>query len=133
MTATIDVDILARTLFGEARNQGKEGMEAVACVVLNRARAPGWWGHSLISVCLKRSQFSCWNKDDPNYPLLKAVDEYDATFRHALEVAQKAKDGLLADSTGGATHYFERHLKPPPAWASRLTFTGRIGDHLFYK
>ena len=31
-----DLDILARTIYGEARGEGQEGMEAVACVVIVR-------------------------------------------------------------------------------------------------
>ena len=34
-----DLQILARTLFGEARGEGDEGIEAVACVVMNRFKA----------------------------------------------------------------------------------------------
>ena len=59
MTATA-ADTLARTLWGEARNQGQCGMAAVAHVVLNRAAHPRWWGHDIISVCRAPEQFSCW-------------------------------------------------------------------------
>ena len=31
-----ETDILARTLYGEARGEGLIGLEAVACVILNR-------------------------------------------------------------------------------------------------
>ena len=33
-------DVLARTLWAEARGEGQAGMEAVACVILNRAAHP---------------------------------------------------------------------------------------------
>ena len=50
-----DVDIMARTLWGEARNQGKEGMEAVACVIMNRFNENIWYSkykgeHSIKAV-----------------------------------------------------------------------------------
>ena len=38
-----DVDILARTIYGEARGEGQEGMEAVACVVMNRYKDHKWY------------------------------------------------------------------------------------------
>lgn len=128
---TPEVDTLARTLYGEARNQGERGMEAVACVVMNRVRQPCWWGRSVITVCLKPFQFSCWNQSDPNCRVIKAVNTKDMAFRMALEIAQEAVDGQLADITGGATHYHTRSIKP--SWAGKLTFTCRIGEHLFYK
>ena len=43
------VDILARTIWGEARNQDRVGMEAVASVILHRARNPRWWGTDVVS------------------------------------------------------------------------------------
>ena len=68
----LEVDVLARTIWGEARGEGKEGMEAVASVILNRTeiakRLDGyWWGNTIIQVCQKPYQFSCWNKLDPNF------------------------------------------------------------------
>ena len=75
-----DLQIFARTLFGEARGEGDEGLEAVACVILNRFRANKWFtgyemqnGKKIPNVaqtCLKKAQFSCWNKNDVNYKML---------------------------------------------------------------
>ena len=86
-----EVDILARTIYGEARGEGLEGMEAVALVVINRVKAKKWFtGYDLINgvkipsvaqTCLKRAQFSCWNKNDANYPLLKKISTDDKIFR----------------------------------------------------
>ena len=75
----LEIDTLARTIFGEARGEPIKGQEAVASVVLNRvkvAQARGgryWWGHDIISVCQKPYQFSCWNKSDPSYQRLTTV------------------------------------------------------------
>ena len=53
-----DNDIVAMTILGEARGEGKQGMYAVACVInqraINRKMTPA-------QVCLQRKQFSCWN------------------------------------------------------------------------
>ena len=48
----LEVDVLARTMWGEARGQGTQGLEAVAAVVLNRvqiatARGRYWWGNNI--------------------------------------------------------------------------------------
>ena len=51
-----ETDILARTIYGEARGESISGMEAVASVVLNRVafakrRGRFWWGNSIAEVC----------------------------------------------------------------------------------
>ena len=59
-----DVDVLARTIFGEARGETVSGMEAVASVVMNRLafsrrRGRYWWGNSVVDICQSPRQFSC--------------------------------------------------------------------------
>ena len=124
-------EIMARTIWGEARGEGAAGMIAVACVILNRAARPGWWGHDVVSVCLKRRQFSCWNADDPNRSKLLAVGEDDPQYRLALDVARRALAGELQDPTGGATHYHVKNIMP--YWARAEEPVATIGNHMFYK
>lgn len=126
------VDVLARTVWGEARSDGRAGMEAVASVVLNRARHPRWWGTDVLSVCLDPWQFSCWNQADPNLPKLSAVDDRDAAFQLALLVAHDAVNGVLADPTGGADSYYEIGTRAP-SWAVRSKWTRNILGHAFYR
>ena len=38
-----DIEIMAKTIYGEARGEGEEGMEAVACVIMNRYNARKWF------------------------------------------------------------------------------------------
>ena len=38
-----DVEIMAKTIYGEARGEGAEGMEAVALVIINRFNARKWF------------------------------------------------------------------------------------------
>lgn len=123
-------DILARTLWGEARGEPVRGIEAVAAVVMNRVRHGGWWGRTVEAVCRKPSQFSCWNADDPNRAKLERVDVDDRAFRICLRIARRALAGSVADPTGGATHYHVRGLLP--AWAHGREPSAEIGSHLFY-
>lgn len=123
-------DILARTLWGEARGEPVRGIEAVAAVVMNRARRGGWWGNAVESVCRKPSQFSCWNPDDPNRAKLEGVDVDDRAFRICLRIARRALAGSVADPTKGATHYHVRGLLPK--WARGREPAAEIGNHLFY-
>ncbi len=98
----LEIDTLARTIWGEARGEDAEGMAAVASIIMNRvriAKAKGeyWWGNSVIQICQKPYQFSCWNKDDPNYRVLLAVDVRNLEFATALRIARRAMGGALAD------------------------------------
>ena len=125
------VDVVARTLWGEARGEGRAGMEAVAAVIANRVRNPRWWGHGWLSVCRRPYQFSCWNPDDPNAAKVVAVDGSDPAFVTATLVAEHVVNGELPDPTGGADSYFALGT-PEPAWASKATHTVTIGRHAFY-
>jgi N-acetylmuramoyl-L-alanine amidase len=128
--STQETDVLARTLWGEARGEGILGMAAVAAVVMNRVRKPCWWGDSIISVCQARYQFSCWNDDDPNRVKLRRVDHADPLFAQAHTIASLAAAGWLADPTGGATHYHAVGINPK--WAAGHLPSITIGRHKFY-
>ena len=131
-----DVEILARTLYGEARGEKISGKEAVANVVLNRvakARARGgryWWGTNVRDVCLKKWQFSCWNTDDPNREKLLRVTSKNRTYQSCLRIARRAIAGTLKDQTSGATHYHNNRAFPP--WARGRMYVCEIGNHQFY-
>ncbi|MGB4057466.1 MAG: cell wall hydrolase [Alphaproteobacteria bacterium] len=133
----IETDVLARTLWGEARGEGPDGMEAVACVIFNRVKIANenggrwWWGGNIIQVCQKPYQFSCWNRSDPNFQKLQAVDETDLYFATALRIARRAIAGSITDTTNGATHY---HAKTAtPYWARGEVPVAVIGNHIFYR
>ena len=129
-TATAD-DIMARTLFGEARGEGHVGMVAVANVIMNRAAKPCWWGHSVKEVCLKPYQFSCWNVGDPNRQLMLNLDNTNPIYNEALDIAQQCMGGMLADNTCGATSYYASG-SPMPKWAVGKTPCATIGRHIFF-
>lgn len=134
---TLEVDVLARTLWGEARGEGVAGMEAVANVVLTRAAISAsaekgyWWGNNIIQICQKPYQFSCWNRSDPNYQKLKDVGQDDLYFVTALRIARRALAGLLCDNTEGATHYHAAGITP--YWAKKEKPCAVIGRHIFYR
>ncbi len=132
----LEADILARTIWGEARGEGKGGMEAVALVILNRLEVSQqkggyWWGNTLLDICRKPYQFSCWNQDDPNYRKLITVNESDTSFATALRVARRALLGFVKDPTRNATHYHARSIQP--FWAKGQSPSAVIGRHVFYR
>jgi len=132
----LEIDVLARTMWGEARGEGVTGLEAVANVVQNRVKfaqnqgGKYWWGGNIIQVCQKPYQFSCWNRSDPSYKKLIAVDDSNLYFATCLRIARRAVLGELDDHTGGATHYHADYVAP--YWAKGQTPTITIGRHIFY-
>ena len=133
----LEIDTLARTIWGEARGEGQTGMEAVANVVLNRVQVAEengskfWWGNDIITVCQKPYQFSCWNRSDPSFKKLQAVTEDNLYFVSSLRIARRAVIGQLEDHTKGATHYHADYVSP--YWAKGEEPTITIGRHIFYK
>lgn len=125
------IDILARTIWGEARGEGEQGMHAVANVIMNRVARPGWWGKCVASVCQKDRQFSCWNAGDPNREKLLSISDDDSAFLIAQRIAAKAVDGVLSDKTNSATHYHTRAIMP--YWAKAETPCFELGNHVFYR
>ena len=132
-----DRDVLARTLWGEARGETLAGMVAVAWTIRNRVndgKAKSWWGEGYAGVCLKPYQFSCWNKKDPNFPFLRGAKPIPvAEMAMAVMVATAVMDGAFPDPTGGATHYHATTMPKPPAWAAKAKQTLKLGHHLFFK
>lgn len=128
------IDVVARTLWGEARGEGDDGMVAVANVIMNRVKSPiSWWGATPGTVALKKWQFSVWNDNDPNRVLIENVTDDDPQFARALQIAKMAVEGDLPDLTGGATHYHTPAVNPPWASSPNVKFIKTIGNHRFYR
>lgn len=132
-----DRDILARTLYGEARGESLAGQIAVAWTIRNRVndgKDKSWWGEGYTGVCQAPYQFSCWNKNDPNFTYLSGAKQIP--FRELAQAriaGDQVIDGKVPDPTGGATHYYATAMKKPPAWAAKAKQTVVIGGHVFFK
>jgi spore germination cell wall hydrolase CwlJ-like protein len=129
---TGQVDALARTIYGEARGEGRAGMEAVASVVLNRMAQSGWAAGDVRRVVWAPGQFTVWHPRDVNFAPMMRAGPLDPEFREAMDIARRALLGLLVDRTGGADHYHATDAKRP-AWASPSRLTATIGRHSFYR
>lgn len=127
-----DIDVLARTIWGEARGESYEGKAAVAWVIQNRAsRSPKYnWPSTVRAVCQQKWQFSCWNSNDPNLPKLKAVTAADPSFAQCLDIAKKVVSGDLPDYSKGADHYYNPKVVSP-SWAIGRDAVAEIGNHRF--
>ncbi|MCJ8203577.1 cell wall hydrolase [Pseudomonas sp. RGM2987] len=131
-----DRDILARTVWAEARGEGFAGQIAVAWAIRNRVedgRENSWWGEGYADVCQKPYQFSCWNKNDPNYPFLSGIRQIP--FRELAQcriAADQVIDGRVSDPTCGATHYYALSIQVVPGWAAKAKQTLLLGHHIFF-
>ncbi len=130
-----DLNILTRTLYGEARGEykasGPGALIAVANVIMNRARKGGRFGGTVKEVCLKPKQFSCWNENDPNYAHLKGEELLkEPIYKICLEVAEKVGSGSWPDLTRGCDHYHASSCHP--SWANPEKIKLRLGRHIFY-
>ena len=134
-TASQASNILARTLYMEARSQGTTGMDAVASVILNRA---GGKAEKMPYVCLKPSQFSCWNdidnKDSKNYtvkiPKGAAKKGKDQTaWTYCQELAGKLLSENFKSTVGNRNSYHTTAVTPK--WDSKMKDKKTIGKHIF--
>ncbi|HBO50080.1 MAG TPA: cell wall hydrolase [Alphaproteobacteria bacterium] len=124
-----DLEIMAKTIFGEARGETEQGQIAVACCILNRFKAKKWYsGRTVAATCLKPWQFSCWNKSDPNAQKLATLT-FPAYSKY-FPIIEKAKQ---KDIVNGATHYYAPAVCSMPAWAKGKKPCAKIGGHLFFK
>jgi N-acetylmuramoyl-L-alanine amidase len=114
-------EILARVLIGEARSEGRTGMECVATVAINRAKAHH---RTVRAEIMHPSSFYGlkpglkYSKDSKYYIL-------------ALDIAKKAISGQLKDKTGGALYFINPKHEKPFRWCKIKTFSYK--NHDFYK
>lgn len=129
-----DLDIFARTLWGESEPKDEDDAIAIANVIMTRVAYPNW-PSTPAAVCLQPWQFSCWNVNDPQRERLLAVGEADPWFVRCKAIAGSAMAGELDDQTKRSTHYYASYIKPP-AWAKDKTpaYTNTHGryQHLFF-
>ena len=112
-----DINLLARTVYGEARGEPYVGQVAVAAVVLNRMKNPAF-PNSIPGIIFQPLAFTAvadgqiWlTPDDQSY---RAVSE--------------ALNG--SDPTGGAIYYFNP-VTATSKWIWGRPQIGKIGKHIF--
>lgn len=126
-----DIELFARTLWGEAAGESLRGVEAVAAVVMNRAAA--LTEGAIDDAC---RSFACWSPSNPDLVKIAGLkagagSTAELLFTTCLRIARRAVAGLLEDLTGGATHYHDRSTLPD--WTAGREMAAEIGNRLFYK
>jgi N-acetylmuramoyl-L-alanine amidase len=122
--------VLAATLYAEARGEPDDGQIWVVWVIRNRARMDReyWCGRNIKDVCLCPGQFECWNNKD----------NISVTDNQAFEKCIKIIDAVLEkadnnDPTGGCDHYNNPDKEGYPSWTRNCERVRKIGNHQFYK
>jgi hypothetical protein len=122
-----DLDMIVRTVYGEAAGEDPTGQAAVASVILNRARQSG---KSPRDVVLAPNQFEPWSARRSE---LEGLDPNSPQYQAVLANIQSALSG--EDPTGGASHFYapaaQKKLgRAAPSWDDG---TGQdIGNHRFF-
>ena len=136
--ANKEIELIAKTIWGEGRGESYEGKVAIGNVILNRykiskaTKKSDWWGNTIEQIILHPYQFSCHNHNDPNKAKIAKLTTDDYHYRESLKIARGILSGAIKDNTRGATHYFAYKVVRP-RWASSMKKTKRIGNHDFYK
>lgn len=141
-----DLEIMSRTIWGEARGETMRGRRAVACVIINRWKSGKWFNgidtnndgvESIAEVCQQAWQFSCWNKNDPNLPKLLAVALGDFVFGECVTIAKMVIEDSMTPRYAGrdpslaATHYYVDGTAIPK-WRAGKSPCAILGKHLFF-
>jgi len=127
------LDLLELCDYREARGEGMIGKRGVAWVVMNRANHPGWWGHDIVNVILKKWQFSSFNEGDANETVWP-TDETEQAFIDCREACAGAYYGTYTDPTVGATYYHDISIPEPPLWIrAGYVLTLAVGRLKFYR
>lgn len=127
-----DLDTLVRTVYGEARGEPTDGQQAVASVILNRARQ---LGQPVSAVVQAPGQFESWSSPSTS----RAMASLSATspaYQSIKAAIQPILDGTVPDPTGGADHFYAPTLQAAdgrnkPSWDNGTGQT--IGNHVFLK
>lgn len=144
-----DIDVMTRTIIGEAAREPDIGKIAVAHVIINRAvKNVAWYGgNNLADVSLHKAsairsngrrvtvwQFEPWMS---RRDYLWTISKHSALYQHTRRLVIGCVNGTYSDPTEGATHFLEPNIVRSrtggtlPKWASG---NGRkIGRHVFFK
>ena len=121
-------NIIAATIWDEARGEGTAGRMAVASVIYKRAKLGGWWGNTPAKVCLCPSQFSGWNDGKIHVDL--SNERKLQIWRECKKIAQDLLDGKFKP-TINATHFYNPKTADYQSWFSKMYNVQNIGKHRF--
>lgn len=130
LDASRDLDCLTKAVYYEARGEGRDGMKAVAQVVLNRVRHPAF-PKTVCGVVFQGAARStgCQFSFTCSGAMRGRVNQ--AAWDRARAVASGALSGSVFAAVGSATHFHTTNVSP--GWRGSLVQVSQIGSHLFYR
>lgn len=119
----LDLDLLALTLYHEARGQPDSGLIAIGEVIFNRVRHPAW-PDTVRGVIRQPAQFSFF-KD------MKDLTMYEyKQKRRVYRIASKLLSGDYAPVVGEGAYHYYNPKKASPNW-KHYRFIANVSDHRF--
>jgi len=130
LEASRDLDCLTQAAYYEARGEGRDGMRAVAQVVLNRVRHPAF-PKTVCGVVFQGAgrQTGCQFSFTCDGSMRGRVNR--GAWDQARAIASAALSGSVFGSVGNATHFHTTGVAPQ--WRNSLVRVTQVGDHLFYR
>ena len=124
------LECLTQAVYYEAAGEGTDGGRAVAQVVLNRMRHPGYPA-SVCGVVYQGSERTtgCQFTFTCDGSLMRAP--VASLWSRSRKIAEDALKGKVFAKIGHATHYHADYVLP--YWADSLDKTVQIGRHIFYR
>ena len=124
------LNCLTQAVYYEAASEGVDGGRAVAQVVLNRMRHPGYPA-SICGVVYQGSDrpIGCQFTFTCDGSLLRSPVE--SLWTRSRRIAEQALAGRVFAPIGHATSYHADYVLP--YWADSLDKTIQIGRHIFYR
>jgi spore germination cell wall hydrolase CwlJ-like protein len=121
---------LTQAVYYEAASEGADGGRAVAQVVLNRLRHPGYPA-SVCGVVYQGADrpTGCQFTFTCDGSLLRP--HVESLWTRSRKIAEAALSGSVFAPIGHATHYHADYVLP--YWADSLDKTVQIGRHIFYR
>lgn len=129
------MNVVARTLYMEARGEGPVGLDMVMTVIWNRA---GGDVANFADVCLKKKQFSCWNdisnKSPSTYQIqfpkgaVAGSGKDASSWQVCVDLAKSAFDGTFKPMNDKWNSYYNPD-KANPDWADDLVGAEMVGRH----
>ena len=127
-----DLDLITRTVIGEAGGEPDLGKAAVAHVVLNRMKQKN--ADNAASIVLAPKQFTTW-QDRPGE--LAAISPRSPAYQSAYDIVKNVAGGNIPDPTSGALNYANVDTVKRSGntsamkWINGMTNVSQIGRHTF--
>jgi len=115
-----DIEIMARTIHGEARGEPYMGQVAVGAVIINRVLNHEF-PNNIRDVVYQRRQFTAVADGQINY----------TPNNTAYRAAKEALNGI--DPTMGSLYYYNPKTAENKSWFQTRKFVVSIGEHVFAK